>query len=59
MAKQATDTFVTTLQDGTEHKVTKGQVFVDGHPIVKHAPGLFVDFDTGEEVKPAAKGRRA
>lgn len=58
MAKQATDTFVATLKDGTERRVTKGEVFVDGHDIVKHAPGLFADFDTGEETKPAKSSRR-
>jgi len=59
MAKQATDTFVAVLRDGTEQTVTKGQVFVDGHAIVKHAPSLFVDFDSGED-KPAPRpGRKA
>lgn len=58
MAKQATDTFVATLKDGTEHTVTKGQVFADGHAVVRHAPALFGEFDTGEEAKPAAKTSR-
>jgi len=58
MAKQAMDTFVATLADGTEHKVVKGQVLHDGHVLVRHAPSLFVEFDTGEEVKPA-RGRKA
>jgi hypothetical protein len=58
VAKQATDTFVADMKDGTQHFVTKGQVFTDGHPIVKHAPNLFVDFDTGEEAKPA-RGRKS
>lgn len=52
MAKQATDTFVTVLPDGTERRVTKGEVFTDGHPVVKHAPGLFGEFETGVEEKP-------
>jgi hypothetical protein len=59
MAKQATDTFVAVLKDGTEATVAKGQVFADNHVIVKHAPGLFADFDLGEESKPARVGRKA
>jgi hypothetical protein len=55
MAKQALDTFVTTLPDGSERAVMKGQVLVDGHEIVKHVPGLFIDFETGEEA-PAKRG---
>lgn len=58
MAKQAIDTFVTTLPDGSERAVTKGQVFVDGHEIVKHAPSLFIDFDSGEDDKKPARGSR-
>lgn len=60
MAKQATDTFVATLTDGTERRVLRGEVFPDAHAIVRHAPGLFTDFDTrGEESKPAPRSRRA
>lgn len=58
MAKQATDTFVATLKDGTERRVSKGEVFADGHTIVKHAPGLFSEFETGEPVKAPAKASR-
>ena len=58
MAKQATDTFVTTLPDGTERAVTKGQVLVDNHEIVKHVPSLFIDFDTPQEDKKPARGSR-
>ena len=59
MAKQATDTFVATLTDGTEHLVTRGAVFPDGHAIVRHAPALFNEFDTGPEEKPASRSRKA
>lgn len=55
MVKQATDTFVATLGDGTERRVTKGEVFPDGHAIVKHAPGLFGEFENGTEEKAPAK----
>lgn len=54
MAKQATDTFVATLPDGTEQFVKKGQVLPDAHVAVKHAPKLFVDFDT-QETKPSRR----
>ncbi len=59
MAKQATDTFVATLNDGTEHRVTRGEVFPDGHAIVRHAPSLFSEFDTGSNEKPATRSRKA
>ena len=59
MAKQATDTFVADMTDGTQRRVTRGEVFPDGHAIVRHAPGLFTDFDTRGDEKPAPKPRRA
>lgn len=52
MAKQATDTFVTVMPDGSERMVTRGQVLQDNHELVKQAPGLFIQFDTGEEEAP-------
>lgn len=59
MAKQATDTFVAVLSDGTERRVVAGEVFADGHAVVKHAPGLFREFDTGEETKQTRSSRKA
>ena len=56
MAKQATDTFVAVLSDGTERRVVKGEVYADGHDVVRHAPGLFSDF--GADEKPAKPTRR-
>lgn len=32
---QAADTFVATMEDGSDHLVTKGQVLPWGHPLVK------------------------
>jgi hypothetical protein len=55
MAKQAIDTFVAVLADGTERVVVKGQVLQDGHEVVRHAPNLFVQFDTGDDV-PTRRG---
>jgi len=49
MAKQATDTFVAVLADGTERIVAKGQVLQNNHEVVRHAPSLFMDFDLGDE----------
>jgi hypothetical protein len=59
MAKQATDTFVADMADGTQRRVIRGEVFPDGHAVVRHAPNLFTDFDTREDEKPAARGRKA
>jgi len=60
MAKQATDTFVASMADGTERRVIRGEVFPDAHAIVRHAPGLFTDFDTrGDEPKPTTRRGRA
>jgi hypothetical protein len=55
MAKQAVDAFVTTMPDGSERAVAKGQVLVDNHEIVKHAPSLFVDFDVQEAKRPRSR----
>jgi len=61
MAKQATDTFVTVMPDGSERTIVKGQVFQDGHEVVRHVPTLFAAFDTGkdeeqEEEAPVKRG---
>lgn len=57
MAKQATDTFVIVLPDGSERTVVKGAVLQDTHEVVKQAPNLFMEFDTGEpEVTPVKRG---
>ena len=58
MAKQATDTFIAVLADGTERRVVRGEVLPDGHPVVKHAPNLFGEFENGED-KPAARSRKS
>lgn len=58
MAKQATDTFVAVMKDGTERRVVRGEVLSDSHAVVRHAPGLFVEFDNGD-AKPAPRGRKA
>ena len=59
MAKQATDTFVAELSDGIWQRVVRGEVFPDGHAIVRHAPGLFMDFDTRSEEEKKPRTRRA
>ena len=60
MAKQATDTFVAVLPDGTERRVRVGDVLPDGHQVVRHAPGLFMEFDAGDEKPaPAPRSRKA
>jgi hypothetical protein len=52
MAKQATDTFVAVLKDGSDRLVTKGEVFPNDHELVKRdAKGtgaLFRDLDLGD-----------
>lgn len=57
MAKQAQDTFVAQLRDGTIRRVTKGEVLPDRHELVKRdAEGsgtLFRDLDLGEDEAPA------
>lgn len=53
MAQQAQDTFIAVLDDGTERLVTKGEVFADGHELVKRdlkgSGMLFRKLDLGEE----------
>jgi hypothetical protein len=52
MAQQAQDTFIAVLDDGTERLVTKGEVFADGHELVKRdlkgSGMLFRKLDLGE-----------
>lgn len=59
MAKQAQDTFVAELKDGTIRRVTKGEVLPDRHELVKRdmegSGTLFRDLDLGEDEKPPAK----
>lgn len=62
MTKQATDTFVAVLKDGSDRLVVKGEVFPDGHELVKRdlagSGTLFRDLDMGEtEDEPAVKPR--
>ena len=58
--KQAQDTFVAVLGDGTERFVTRGEVFPDSHELVKRdaagAGMLFRDLDLGED-EPAVRPR--
>ena len=57
MAMQAQDTFVAELKAGPLF-VAKGQVFADGHEVVKLDAGrglLFKPLDLGDEEPPAAK----
>jgi|HubBroStandDraft_6_1064221.scaffolds.fasta_scaffold00062_52 hypothetical protein len=53
---QATDTFVATMEDGSDHLVTKGQVLPFGHPLVKRdrdgSGTLFRPLDLGAEDEP-------
>ena len=50
---QATDTFVATMPDGSDHLITKGQVLPSGHPLVKRdrdgSGTLFRPMDLGGE----------
>lgn len=59
--KQAQDTFIAVLGDGTERFVAKGEVFPDGHELVKRDQAgtgqLFRDLDLGEEEAPKPKPR--
>ena len=56
MARQATDTFVAVLKDGSERLVTKGEVFPDGHELVKRDTAgtgtLFRVLDLGDDDAP-------
>ena len=57
MAQQAQDTFVAELKAGPIF-VAKGQVFADGHEVVKLDAGrglLFKPLDLGDEEPPEAK----
>jgi hypothetical protein len=57
MAMQAQDTFVAELKTGPLF-VAKGQVFADGHEVVKLDAGrglLFKRLDLGDEDEPAGK----
>lgn len=58
MAKQATDTFVTVMPDGTERMIVRGQVLQDSHEIVRHVPALFIPFDAGQVEEPEAPVKR-
>jgi hypothetical protein len=53
---QATDTFVATMPDGSDHLITKGQVLPFGHPLVKRdrdgSGTLFRALDMGGEDEP-------
>lgn len=55
MAKQANDTFIADMPDGTQKFVAKGTVFSDREPVVKQVPGMFDDYDLGEDEKAPAK----
>jgi hypothetical protein len=60
MAQQAQDTFTVQLADGSSMRVAKGEVFADGHEVVKLDDGrgvLFKPLDFGEgEKRPAKSG---
>lgn len=61
MAHQAQETFVAELKSGPL-LVQKGQVFADGHEVVKLDEGrelLFKPLDLGEQVFPARPARAA
>lgn len=59
MARQAQDTFIAVLDDGTERLITKGTVLPDSHELVKRdskgSGSLFRPLDLGEDEPPAAK----
>lgn len=61
----AQDTFVAETGDGAQIRVSKGEAFPDGHPLVKLDQAgsgvLFKPMDLGEDEQPAAKspGRAA
>ena len=61
--QQAQDTFIAVLGDGTERFVAKGEVFPDGHELVKRDQAgtgtLFRPLDLGEDEKAPAKSRSA
>jgi hypothetical protein len=59
--QQAQDTFIAVLGDGTERFVAKGEVFPDGHELVKRDQAgtgtLFRPLDLGEDEKAPAKSQ--
>lgn len=61
MAKQATDTFVAILADGSDRLVVKGEVLPDSHELVKRdakgAGGLFRTLDLGDEDAPKSTAK--
>lgn len=65
MARQAQDTFVAVLDDGTERLVTKGEVLPDNHELVrrdaKGTGGLFkpLDLDDDQQKPATSRGRGA
>jgi len=66
MAHQAQETFVAELKDGSTVRVQRGEVFADGHEVVKLDAGrglLFKPLDVDEPgdkaPKPAPKVSRA
>ena len=63
MAKQAQDTFVAQMDDGSDQLITKGQVVSDSHELVKRdrkgAGILFRDLDLGDADESPAKSEPA
>jgi hypothetical protein len=60
MAQQAQQTFHAILEDGSRLFVTKGEVFPDGHELVKRDDGagvLFKELDLGEGEEKAAAAK--
>lgn len=64
MAKQARETFVAELADGTIRRVTAGEVLPNSHELVKRdmdpekgAGNLFRDLDLGEDEAPKPRIR--
>ena len=61
MAYQAQDTFVADLKDGSTRRVTRGEVFPDGHELVKRdlagSQTLFKPLDLGESPLPVKRPR--
>ena len=58
----AQDTFVAETPDGAQVRVSRGEAFPDGHPLVKldqaGAGVLFKPMDLGEEETPAPKAAK-
>jgi hypothetical protein len=59
----AQDTFVAETADGAQVRVSRGEAFPDGHPLVKLDQAgsgvLFKPMDTGEDEPPKAPSRKA